>query len=109
MSRDKKPKLTKAETVIRDSMLLNTGSEVGRRWQLYWDAQDEGLSKSIRQRRLREFRQACDRLAEIATQRVSDGLLRCFEGEAAVAERDKLLGTRADVVPFKREGRPIGW
>jgi len=90
-------------------MLLNTGREVARRWQLYWDAQEQRLSNFIRQRRLREFRQACDRLAQTATQRVSDGLLRCFENDAAVAERDKLLGAQADVVPFKRDGRSIGW
>lgn len=76
MSRNKKPKLTKAETVIRDSMLLNTGGEVARRLQLYWDARDEGLSDSIRQRRLREFRRACDHLAEIAKRRAAAVLRR---------------------------------
>ncbi len=87
-------------------MLMNAAEQVVYRRNRYWDASEGKLGKSIIDRRLREYMRACEVLIEIGTNRLSDSTLAYFGGDKAVAERDKLLGASADVVPFKRRGRP---
>lgn len=102
-----KPKLTKTERDLRDCMLHNTAGEIAYRYQRYHEALNEGLADSIRNRRHRELIKACEGLIEVGTSRLPDAYLRYAYGEAAVRERDKLLGLGADVVPIKRSGRPL--
>lgn len=87
-------------------MLNNSAGEVAYRHERYWQAVNGGLSKGIQQRRHREMLKACEALIEVGTSRLPDAYLRYSHGDAAVAERDKLLGAGGDVVPFKRNGRP---
>jgi hypothetical protein len=102
-----KPKLTKTERLLRETMLKNAAGDVSYRLERYWAARDEGLSDSIVKRRHREFIKSCESLIEVGTSRMPDAYLRYAYGEKAVAERDRLLGAGGDVVPFKRHGRPV--
>jgi len=85
---------------------MNAAEQVTYRRNRYWDASDQKLGKSIVSRRFCEYMRACEVLIEIGTNRLSDRTLAYFGGEQAVTERDRLLGASADVVPFKRNGRP---
>lgn len=106
MSRRAKLKLTQVERIHRECMMFNAAGEVRYRYDRYNEAQDNGLSPCIQRRRHGEFLRACDILVEVSTSRLPDAFLRYWEGEKAVADRNKLLGAGADVVPFKRGGRP---
>jgi hypothetical protein len=102
-----KPKLTKTERLLRETMLNNAAGTLAYRHERYWAAKEDELSDSIIKRRHREFIKACESLIEVGTSRMPDAYLRYAYGEKAVAERDKLLGAGGDVVPFKRHGRPV--
>lgn len=102
-----KLKLTKTERRIRECMLNNAANQVSYRQERYWEAVEEGLSDSIKKRRHREFMAACEDMIEVGTSRLPDEYLRYAWGEKAVAERDKLLGGGGDVIPLKRNGRPL--
>ncbi|GEM71117.1 hypothetical protein SAQ01S_08830 [Sphingomonas aquatilis NBRC 16722] len=102
-----KPKLTKTERIIRQCMMSNASNEIVYRQQRYWESVEQGLSKSIQDRRHREFMKACEGLIEVGTCRLPDAYLRSVYGEKAVIERDKLLGAGGGVVPLKRNGRPL--
>jgi hypothetical protein len=101
-----KPKLTKLERSIRECMLNNSAGDLAYRHERYWQAVSEELSEGIQKRRYREMLKACEALIEVGTSRLPDAYLRYSHGDAAVAERNKLLGAGGDVVPFKRNGRP---
>ncbi len=101
-----KLKLTNTERSIRECMLNNSAGDLAYRHGRYWQAVSDGMSDGIQKRRYREMLKACETLIEVGTSRLPDAYLRYSHGDAAVAERDKLLGAGGDVVPFKRNGRP---
>ena len=106
MGRLPKRKLATVERRLREVALLNAAENVVYRRNRYYDAREEQLKGSIVDRRYREYMVACETMVEIGSQGITDAYLRWMGGEKAVADRDKLLGAGADVVPFKRGGRP---
>ncbi|RYG87160.1 MAG: hypothetical protein EON59_08215 [Alphaproteobacteria bacterium] len=106
MSRLPKRKLTTVERRLRNVALMNAAENIVYRRNRYYEARDDQLNDSIVDRRYREYMTACEVMVEIGSHGITDAYLRCMGGEKAVADRDKLLGAGADVVPFKRGGRP---